>query len=115
MARESLVLVSFPAAQAAAGVAVFRTRWGAGCWRWIHRRLKSDVWSPQSRNCNSWCRFGLVLAGVGAQLPHTATLSAGELHGGGLPDVHAGPLELVLHPPLLEGKLDALGGAVLIP
>ena len=65
MARELLVLVSSPAVQAAAGVAVSRTRRGAGCWLASHRRLESDVCSPQSRNCNSWwCRFGVVYAGV---------------------------------------------------
>ena len=61
MARELLVLVSSPAVKAAAGVAVSRTRRGAGCWLASHRRLESDVCSPQSRNCNSWCRFGVVV------------------------------------------------------
>ena len=42
LARESLVLVSNlvdPMVQAAAGVAVSRTRRGAGCWMGSHRRL----------------------------------------------------------------------------
>ena len=83
LARESLVLVSNlvdPVVQAAAGVAVSRTRRGAGCWMASHRRLGLAVCSPQSRNCNSWwCRFGVVYAGVCAAAritPHCAGAAA---------------------------------------
>ena len=61
---------------------------------------------------------GLVWCMLVCALPRASRHTArGRLPGGGVPDVQVVPLlvlhlALVLHPPLLEGNLDLLGGAV---
>ena len=85
--------------------------------------LDGEDWMPMCaspRAETATCGAGLVWCWLVCALPRASRHTARErLPGGRVPDVQVVPLLVlhllpVLHPPQLEGKLDLLGGAILM-